>query len=68
MRGSKARRATIRDMKAVGLCMKGCRRFFLRRGYDWAEIRAHGVSVEELRATGDANAKRVADYVEKLNG
>ena len=56
--------ATIRDMKQAGFCMKGCRRFFTRRGYDWYRIRKEGISTEELRATGDANAIKVADYVE----
>ena len=58
-------RATTEHMQTLGLCMRGCRRFFTARGLDWSDVRRRGVDTRWLRATGDALAIRLADHAER---
>lgn len=54
------------DAKAFGYCNAGLRKWFPRDGVTFDDFRQHGVTVEWLRATGDAMAARLADEVERL--
>lgn len=56
--------ATHADAKAFGYCNAGLRRWFPRDGLTFDEFRRRGVTVEWLRATGDAMAIRLAAWVE----
>ncbi len=53
------------DAKAFGYCNAGLRKWFPRDGVSFDDFRQHGVTVEWLRATGDAMAARLADEVER---
>lgn len=55
---------THNDAKELGYCNRGLRRWFERHGWSFDEFRRNGVTVEWLRATGDAGAIRLADHVE----
>lgn len=57
--------ATHLDAKALGYCNAGLRRWFPRDGVTFDLFRQQGVSTDWLRATGDAMAIRLADYVEQ---
>ena len=54
------------DAKAFGYCNAGLRKWFPRDGVSFDDFRQQGVTVEWLRATGDAMAARLADEVERL--
>ncbi|MBF4088811.1 hypothetical protein ISI06_29980 [Burkholderia pseudomallei] len=53
------------DAKALGYCNAGLRRWFPRDGVTFDDFRQQGVSTDWLRATGDAMAIRLAEYVEQ---
>lgn len=53
------------DAKAFGYCNAGLRKWFPRNGVSFDDFRQQGVTVEWLRATGDAMAARLADEVER---
>jgi len=53
------------DAKAFGYCNAGLRKWFPRDGVTFDDFRQHGVSVDWLRASGDAMACRLADAVEQ---
>ena len=55
------------DAKAFGYCNAGLRKWFPRDGVTFDDFRQCGVTVEWLRATGDAMASRLADEVERLH-
>ncbi|EPW2942115.1 hypothetical protein ACWKBT_001438 [Pseudomonas aeruginosa] len=57
--------ATHLDAKALGYCNAGLRRWFPRDGVTFDLFRQQGVSTDWLRATGDAMAIRLAEYVER---
>jgi hypothetical protein len=57
--------ATHLDAKSLGYCNAGMRRWFPRDGVTFDLFRQQGVSTDWLRATGDAMAIRLADYVEQ---
>jgi len=57
--------ATHLDAKALGYCNAGLRRWFPRDGVTFDMFRRQGVSTEWLRASGDAMAIRLAEYVER---
>jgi hypothetical protein len=54
------------DAKALGYCNAGLRRWFPRNGVTFDDFRKQGVTTEWLRATGDAMAVRLAEYVEAM--
>ncbi|CAG2149439.1 MULTISPECIES: hypothetical protein [Burkholderiaceae] len=53
------------DAKALGYCNAGLRRWFPRDGVTFDVFRQQGVTTDWLRATGDAMAIRLAEYVEQ---
>lgn len=57
--------ATHLDAKALGYCNAGLRRWFPRDGVSFDDFRQQGVTTGWLRATGDAMAIRLAEYVEQ---
>ncbi len=57
--------ATHLDAKALGYCNAGLRRWFPRDGVTFDLFRQQGVNTDWLRATGDAMAIRLAEYVEQ---
>ena len=57
--------ATHLDAKALGYCNAGLRRWFPRDGVTFEDFRQQGVTTGWLRATGDAMAIRLAEYVEQ---
>ena len=57
--------ATHLDAKALGYCNAGMRRWFPREGISFDRFRQQGVTTDWLRATGDAMAIRLAEYVEQ---
>ncbi|MDL5036701.1 hypothetical protein QRD40_10115 [Comamonas sp. Y6] len=62
---SAPRIATHLDAKALGYCNAGLRRWFPRDGVTFDDFRQQGVTTGWLRATGDAMAIRLAEYVEQ---
>ncbi len=57
--------ATHEDAKALGYCNSGLRKWFPRDGVSFDDFRKDGVTVDWLRATGDAMAIRLAEAVEQ---
>jgi len=57
--------ATHEDAKALGYCNAGLRKWFPRNGVSFDDFRKDGVTVDWLRATGDAMAIRLAEAVEQ---
>lgn len=55
----------VRHMRALGFCLKGCRKFYASHGLDWKECLAKGTPVEQIEATGDAMAMKVASLARK---
>ncbi len=53
------------DAKAMGSCNAGLRRWFPRDGVTFEDFRQAGVTIDWLRATGDAMAIRLADHIEQ---
>lgn len=45
---------TAADLRAARYCFAGVRPWFARQGFDWQAFIEHGISVDRLRATGDA--------------
>lgn len=50
------------DLHAIGYCNRGSRAWCLRAGLDWARFVTSGIAAEELEATGDAMAIRLAQH------
>ncbi len=57
--------ATHEDAKSLGYCNAGLRKWFPRDGVSFDDFRKDGVTVDWLRATGDAMAIRLAEAVEQ---
>ena len=57
--------ATHEDAKSLGYCNSGLRKWFPRDGVSFDDFRKDGVTVDWLRATGDAMAIRLAEAVEQ---
>jgi len=68
IRGQKVSLVTIHDLRRLGYCMRGCRRWFAQHGIDWQRVRREGITTDELRATNDALADRVIEDVEARDG
>lgn len=56
---------TMRDVRSVHSCSRGARAFGQRHGLDWNGFLQGGIDATILDATGDAMAKRIADYARK---
>jgi hypothetical protein len=52
---------TMRDVRAAKMCSRGARDFLKRHGFDWADFLENGVTPEQLEATGDPMAIKVAE-------
>lgn len=50
---------TIDDIRKVGICAAGARRWFSANGLDFRDFMANGIPASVLDATGDAQAFRV---------
>jgi len=57
-------RVRVQHLRRLGYCMKGSRRWFRRRGWDWSAFVREGLPAADFRATGDAMATRAADLAE----
>lgn len=63
-------RVYIRHTRAVDMCSPGSRRFFANHGFSWSDFLDNGISVADLRATGDPLAEPAikAAIAEENNG
>lgn len=52
----------------IGYCRRGSRRFFQRHRLDWSTFLKHGIEADVLRATRDAMAVRLVEFVEEAHG
>lgn len=52
---------TIDDIRKVGICASGTRRWFEANGIDFRAFMKHGIPASVLEATGDAQALRVVE-------
>jgi hypothetical protein len=57
-------KVTIRHVRALYMCTRGARRWCNRYGLDWREFLRHGIPVELLRQSGDAQAIALCDLAE----
>lgn len=55
----------MRDLRAIGLCSAGARKFAKKHNIDWSRFLSEGIEDQELLNTNDGMAKWV---VGKLNG
>lgn len=55
---------TTADLRSVGYCFAGVRPWFARHGFDWQAFIEQGISVDKLRATGDALIEPVIQAAE----
>lgn len=51
----------LEHMRSLRYCSRGARDFFERNELDWATFIREGLPVEEIEATGDAMALKVAE-------
>lgn len=52
---------TMRDVRAAQQCSRGARAFFKRHDLDWQRFLDEGLPIEDIEATGDAMALKVAE-------
>lgn len=60
--------ATFVDVRRAGFCARGARVWFTARGLNYNDFVARGISIETLRALGDAYANHVVEVVEARDG
>ena len=53
------------DFRKLGYCNSGLRRFAKVYGLDWTTFIKTGVTVEQLRMTGDSRVEEVIDLARK---
>lgn len=58
-------RIYLRDLRAVGYCHQGVRRWCAERGINWQDFLDNGVEVEVIRGFGDAQGEIVCRRAEK---
>lgn len=51
----------MEHVRAARMCSRGARAFFLRHNLDWEAFLREGLPAEQIEATGDAMAIRVAE-------
>lgn len=51
----------LEHMRSLRYCSRGARDFFERNGLDWATFIKEGLPVEQIEATGDAMALKLAE-------
>jgi hypothetical protein len=49
-------------------CAAGVRRWAARMGLDWQAFLRDGIEIEQVEATGDAMALKLAEHVRKQHG
>lgn len=54
---------TISDMRRVGFCVSGVRRWFAAHNLDFKDLLKNGIPASKLLATEDALGKKVVDFV-----
>lgn len=60
---------TATDVRAVGFCMSGTRRYFEANNLDFRDFLQHGIAAARLLALGDVFADRAVDKArERVNG
>ena len=47
-------------VRTAKMCSRGARAFFKKHGLDWSKFLKEGLPVEEIEATGDGMALKVA--------
>lgn len=52
---------TMRDIRAVKMCSRGTRAFFIKHDLDWDEFLSEGIEAQKLLDTGDAMAIKVVE-------
>ena len=60
---TKEPRAYIKDFKQHQICSKGLRDFFKEHNVHWSTFLDEGISCDDLAATGDARAVKIAEAV-----
>jgi hypothetical protein len=50
----------MKHLRAAGMCNREPRLFFKQQGWSWQEFLDHGLPVEQVEASGDPMALRVA--------
>jgi hypothetical protein len=55
---------TMKHVRQAHMCARGARAFFARHGLDYNRFLRDGLPVEQIRATGDAMAIKVAEIAE----
>lgn len=55
----------MRHVREADLCAKGVRRWCLEQGINWPDFITNGTPADELEATGDPVAQRVAAIARK---
>jgi hypothetical protein len=56
-------RVYAEDLRSFCYCMQGARKFSARFNYPWTVFVKEGVLIDELMATGDAMAIKLAKHV-----
>lgn len=51
----------MRDIRAVKMCSRGTRAFFIKHDLDWDEFLSEGIEAQKLLDTGDAMAIKVVE-------
>lgn len=51
----------MEHVRAVAMCSRGARQFFIRHNLDWNKFIKEGLPVEVIEATGDAMALKVVE-------
>lgn len=52
---------TMADIRSCKMCSRGARAFYQRHKLDWSQLLREGTPVEEIEATGDVMALKVAE-------
>jgi len=54
-------RVTINDVRSMGYCVRGARRFCLDHSGDWADFLQNGIEVSTLEGIDDAMVAKVVE-------
>lgn len=52
---------TMQDVRAVKMCSRGTRAFFVKHELDWQKFLTEGLPASVIEATGDGMALRVVE-------
>ena len=56
-------RIYMSDLRKAKMCARGSRAFFLSQGWDWQDFLKNGIDLEIVKASKDAMAQQVVEYV-----